>query len=141
MLWGDIMSKKDIYRDFRFYLSNRRVCRIGTTGYRPQFNGGAPSAIEAFRTFDSSGILPLECRHPRVFQAVHRAKGRINLQIKMWAEGQADVMIPISEYIEVFTNPPGWVEKAIRGAIAKESWKKYRDGTIRNTLYWDSIRG
>lgn len=113
-------------KDFAFYLNNKhKFIFAGSVVPDPIYSENGVDAKKAFWAFDSRGVI-LPCREPKLFQELLICKKAINLQINMWAEGQEDCLIPISELLESFVGEvPEWVELAIRNQIEKVLRKKY----------------
>lgn len=113
-------------KDFLFYYNNRHHFTFaGSLVPEPIFAEDGVDAKQAFWIFDSRGKIS-PCREPELLQELLICKKAINLQINMWAEGQEDCWIPISELLEVFIGSvPEWVELAIRNQIQKVLKKKY----------------
>ncbi len=113
-------------KDFNFYLNNKdkfKFAGIVIDSFKFVFDGA--DAKLAFWTLDSKG-KEVPCSEPELLREILICKKAINLQILMWAEGQDDCWIPISELLESFKGEiPEWVEKAIRNQIAKSMYLKY----------------
>ncbi len=106
-------------RDYLFYLQNRfrfkfAGCSIPVIPYQAD----GVDAKKAFWAFDSQGKL-LPCREPELFSELVACKKSVNLHLILWAEGYQDCLIPISELMETFIEPPDWVEESFRNQIQK----------------------
>lgn len=113
--------------DYDFYIANREKFNFGLP-QQIDYNEKGVSAKEAFYIYDSTGKTP-ECGEPELFREIVSCKRAVNLQIKMWVEGQFDCLLPIKDMLAEFINPPVWVEKAIRRQMGTY-WRKRFNGWI-----------
>ena len=77
---------------------------------------------EFFHKMDSIGLKKMEgmkCTEPEIVREVLKFKKGLNFHIKMWVEGYDDMMMGIGEYLEMFTDPPDWVEKGFRNQLER----------------------
>lgn len=112
-------------RDVRFYLRNRhKFTFFGGIVEQPPFSRIGFDGVEAFWVFDTKG-RSIPTRHPRIFVALMRTKKSVNWHIKEWADGFYDMFESILYYVHQFVKPPGWVEGAIRGAVARAAIKRH----------------
>jgi len=107
--------KPNFDRDWNFYLAHKdRFTFCGEAVETPKLDREAYDAKRCFHRYDSQGKYPESCSQPELFMEVLRAKKSINWQIKQWAEGYNDCILSITDYMESFTDPPQWVEEALR---------------------------
>jgi hypothetical protein len=120
---------KEFERDIRFYIKNRHVFNFD--GSKEYYNKKGKSLIQYFKTgvdgikafhaYDSNGkILPT--KHPNILSTILKAKGSINLNIKMWKEDYNNIwtcgrLLPECDVLQIMKdyNCPDWVYKAITG--------------------------
>lgn len=115
-------------RDYILYIENADKFKF-TGSQKPYVPCSADgrTAKEAFKTYDSTGVMPL-CCEPAALKVILGTKKAINLQIKQWAEGFDDMHEPIETYLAEFKNPLDWVHGALKNAIEKHRKKKAKDG-------------
>ena len=87
------------------------------------------SAIEAFAFKDSHG-KNVPCREPDLLKDVLRAKGYLNLTIKMWAEGVAGLLFMPREFQVDYPWLPDWVWKAVVQQAIKIRKLKHKQGKL-----------
>jgi len=66
------------------------------------------------------------CTDPDRFSEVLRCKRGINLHLKMWADGWDDFCEPLGYYMEVFDDPPPWVEQSFKNQVMKGILRRHR---------------
>lgn len=101
------------YRNiFNFDAIKEYVNKKGEALVKPNQRG--LSAKECFYIFDSTGKIE-PCKEPELLQEILRAKGSINLHIKMWAEARANCELSGIEFDEIIKQRelPKWVVKAV----------------------------
>jgi hypothetical protein len=103
---------KKFEEDWSFY--NRQVFDLLSKNIKNIGDENGHSAKECFFHLDSSGQF-LPCREKELLQKIVNSKVSFNLQIKMWAEGIADLTLDIEElreYCEYF-QCPHWAFSAV----------------------------
>lgn len=124
------MSKKPIKysanfeRDWQFYVANFDKFSFwgGDAIFEPIDDPNGISAKEFFYKLDSTGMkkmATMPCRESEVVSTILRFKKALNFHIKMWVEGYEDCGMGIHEYLEMFDNPPEWVETSFRNQLTK----------------------
>lgn len=117
--------KTKFEKDYHFYFSNKeKFTFAGCTIQAPPYDKNGVDAKRAFFIFDSQGKIK-PCSEPELYVQLMICKKAINLQIALWAEGQEDCLIPLSELLKEFIDPPDWIEQAIRNQIKKVSKERY----------------
>ena len=99
-------------RNFELYLRvSREMEPIGEWPQVAESDEGC-SALEAFAVKDSEG-RDAPCREADTLRDVLRAKGYLNLLIKMWAEGVAEMLFLTVEFRRDYPWLPAWVWAAV----------------------------
>jgi hypothetical protein len=116
-------------RDIKFYISNRHVFNFDGSKYYYnkkgesliQFDKKGVDGIKAFNEYDKGGKI-LKTKHPNILHTLLKAKGSVNLNIKMWKEDYNNIwdcgrLLPYPDVIQIMEqyNCPNWVHKAITG--------------------------
>lgn len=89
-------------RDFKFYLTNRKVFSFCGTGRdsitnTPIFDKRGVSGKHAFFSIENNG-KNIPTKHPNLLSSLLLAKASVNFNIRMWAEGRADGTLPLIEF-------------------------------------------
>ncbi len=123
------MGKKIKYseafeRDWKFYTNNLDKFSFwgGDVIFEPIHDVNGISAKEFFHKLDSTGMEKMKsktCSEPKLVADVLRFKKALNFHIKQWSEGYNDCGMPIQEYLEMFSDPPDWVETSFRNQLYK----------------------
>jgi len=109
-------------RDFNWYLKMRQMFSFdGSSSYSNKdgkdiivYDKNGVSGKEAFYKWDSNGkILPT--RHPNLLHTALKAKGSVNLHIKMYAEDRAKGLFPLIEFTAfcIKYKCPSWFKEAV----------------------------
>lgn len=112
-------------RDYNWFLKYKDEFAFDgaiDTGDKVVFNKNGKSAKECFFLFDSRGKIVPTNESNLLFQ-LHKAKGAINFQIKIWAEDRASGVLPKIEFakiIEEFELLPWMIE-----ATERQKYKYY----------------
>jgi len=108
-------------RDFAAYLRwYRRNPSFYPRDYPLVERDRAISTLTAFVAFEGQGkVIP--CRHPRVLRAVLRGKGRLNFQIKEWAQGWFDCGGRYAFENEIKVAFP-WLPEWVWAAVEEQHW-------------------
>ena len=118
-------------RDYNWYLSVIDVFNFdGTNEYLNkrgeniiQFDENGASAKESFFQYDTNGkILPT--KEPEILHSILKAKGSVNLHIKMYAEDRANGTLSNAELIDLchYLLAPKWFYDAVENQRVKY-WK------------------
>lgn len=104
-----IKYSKSFERDYNWYFKFRDVFTFdGTMEYTDKDNNtifvedeNGLSAKECFYKYDSTGkVYP--CREVELYKQIHKCKGSINFNIKMWAEDRGKGWLGKMEFDEEF---------------------------------------
>lgn len=87
------------------------------------------SAVEAFAFKDSHG-KNVPCREPDLLRDVLGAKGYLNMTIKMWAEGVAELLFVPREFQIDYPWLPDWVWNAVTQQAIKIRKSKHRQDKL-----------
>lgn len=108
-------------RDWRFYKENRdRFWFSGDSleSYDVEYDPEGITAKEAFHKYDSTGKLN-PTREPVFLSEIFRCKASVNLHIKMWAGGLAELTFPeFYDYMDEI-GAPEWVVEAVKKQAKK----------------------
>lgn len=129
MLLGDTTPKvrRSVRETFEFYLRVRDesemclACPWGPHLYPAQ--GGA-TALASFAGWEAKGNIWPTSEASLLERGLH-AKAYVNLHIKMWAVGCADMLFDIKEFKADFAWYPEWVWKAVEAQWLR-LWKAGR---------------
>lgn len=114
---------KSFERDFDFYskcISTGNFMFAGERVIYDRFSNDGVSAKEAFYQIDTFGKSP-NCYEPGIVESLLTAKKGINLQIKQWAEGMAELtLLPkeLQEWCQEWQTPP-WVYCSVLNQCSK----------------------
>lgn len=131
---------KSFERDWDFYFKNKEKFNFCGEDVIVKKHCNGASAKEAFFLLDSKGI-EIETYEPDLLKSIIICKKAINLQIKMWVDGFADMMEPINYYLESFIEPPFWVEKALVNQVMGKTFQAFRknvENIIMKNYYKES---
>lgn len=107
-------------RDYEWYLKYKHIFTFDgnvNTKDKVVFSETGKSAKECFYVFDSQGkIIPTN--EPELLFELHKCKGSINFNIKMWVEGISEGTFVISEFINEYELLQ-WMIKAIENQLKK----------------------
>jgi len=93
---------------------------------QPMFSFPSPTRdrkktpLEAFSHWESTGEI-ISCKKPRNLVRAAAGKKSLNLQIKQWAEGVADLLFLPREFQEDYPWLPKWVWKSL-SSQTKKMW-------------------
>lgn len=114
--------KPHFNRDFSWYLSMRNVFNFdGETHYINkngeeivQFDSNGVDGKKAFFEWDSKGKIK-PTKHPNILKTILKAKGSVNLHIKMYAEDRAKGIFPYIEFraLCIQLKAPYWFREAV----------------------------
>lgn len=105
-------------RDYLFYEQNRHKFSFCGIYINVEADEKGMSAKRAFYMLDTHGRSVL-CREPSLLKEIITCKKSVNLHIRSWAEGWDDCCESIETYLAEFTDPPEWVEKALKEQVLK----------------------
>lgn len=114
---------KSFERDFNFYLrciSTGDFMFAGERVVYDRFSATGLSAKETFYQIDTFGKSP-NCYEPGIVESLLTAKKGINLQIKQWSEGMAElILLPkeLQEWCQEWQTPP-WVYRSVLNQCSK----------------------
>ena len=119
---------KKFERDYKWYVSVADIFSFdGTRDYYNkkgikliQFNENGKTAKECFYLYDTSGIVKTTCE-PDKLKTLLRAKGSVNLHIKMYAEDRAKGYLPKIEFDKICNeyDLPIWFVNAVENQKKK----------------------
>ena len=117
---------KGFNRDYEFYLKNKeRFTFSGVKiGVLTDHRDGV-SAKHAFFLIDTRGEMVPTCE-PDLLGKIIQCKKSINLHIKMWVEGFEDMMEGVQYYMDIFIDPPPWVEDSFRKQLRRKLLQNQR---------------
>ena len=114
---------KPFERDYGFYLSCVSDDKFMFAGQDVVYKNFAPDGLdakEAFYQVDTFGNYP-PCREPVLAAWLLTAKKGVNLQIKQWAEGMAELTLmpfELQEWLEEL-QAPDWIFKSVLNQCSK----------------------
>ena len=92
---------KNFTRDFKWYIKVRHFFNFDGHENRPiVYDRNGIDGKKAFHIYDSQGVLK-PTKHPKLLAVLIKAKGSVNLHIKMYAEDRAKGLLPLFEFREL----------------------------------------
>lgn len=115
LLFQDISNYKKI--NISLSISGKSAFR-GIKSYDVEYDPEGITAKEAFHKYDSTGKLN-PTREPVLLSEIFRCKASVNLHIKMWAGGLAELTFPeFYDYMDEI-GAPEWVVEAVKKQAKK----------------------